>query len=56
MSFFGLSDGSDGSEKWTLSNQFWMYWVVALPLTALTLVLWYCWQKGYIRRKAKMMP
>ena len=52
MSFFDFATGGDeGSGRWALSRKFWIYWVVALPLTALTLILWYGWQRDRVRRE-----
>jgi hypothetical protein len=41
MSFFNFTPG-DGTreEKWTMSSDFWRYWAVAIPLTALTVATW----------------
>ncbi|KAL4815008.1 Alpha/Beta hydrolase protein [Aspergillus spinulosporus] len=40
----GASDsGSSGSSGSTISPQFWIYWTVAAPLTALTLAGWALW-------------
>ncbi|KAK2034282.1 hypothetical protein LX32DRAFT_418482 [Colletotrichum zoysiae] len=38
-SFFDF-DSESGS--WQVSDQFWLYWAVAVPITAATAVLWYC--------------
>ncbi|KAI9781822.1 MAG: hypothetical protein M1816_002172 [Peltula sp. TS41687] len=42
MSFFDY--GTD-SGSWSVSDKFWIYWAVAAPLTILTWILWYCWNK-----------
>ncbi|KAF2998830.1 hypothetical protein E8E13_002480 [Curvularia kusanoi] len=37
MSFFNFSPETG---NWTVSREFWVYWVVAIPLTGLTLLFW----------------
>ncbi|KAK8101340.1 hypothetical protein PG999_011714 [Apiospora kogelbergensis] len=41
MSFFKF----DTDTGWTMSNNFWIYWVWAIPMTLITSALWYYWQK-----------
>lgn len=41
-SFFNY-DG--GSEEWSVSEKFWLYWAVAIPITVITSVLWYWWPR-----------
>jgi len=54
MSFFDFAtEGDEGSGRWALSGEFWLYWVVVLPLTALTLTLWYAWQRDRARREER---
>jgi hypothetical protein len=54
MSFFDFAtEGDGGSDRWALSRKFWLYWVVALPLTVVTLALWYIWQRGHARREER---
>ena len=48
MNMFNWEDGASGSEGpgsggSTISPQFWIYWTVAAPLTALTLAGWALW-------------
>jgi hypothetical protein len=38
MSFFNFSPETD---KWTVSSKFWLYWIVAIPLTGLTMLFWF---------------
>ncbi|KAF2719093.1 hypothetical protein K431DRAFT_287120 [Polychaeton citri CBS 116435] len=46
MSFFHFTDGTEISPShWTVSPKFWLYWVVTVPLTLMTLVAWHLWQK-----------
>jgi len=52
MSFFSLSVDDQTSQKtWEVSDKFWIYWVITLPLTILTLVGWTYGQ----RREASRM-
>ncbi|KAK4497465.1 hypothetical protein PRZ48_011916 [Zasmidium cellare] len=46
MSFFNFNPGSqDQPARWAVSDKFWLYWIVAIPVTALTVVVWWTWQK-----------
>ena len=44
-----------------MSGDFWIYWVVAIPVTAVTVTLWYLWQhhvdnvetRGKLKKKTK---
>ena len=42
---FDWQASSDGSERPTVSHYFWIYWVVAAPLTILVLIGWVWWYK-----------
>lgn len=42
MSFFNYNPGSN---EWTVSKKFWVYWVVAIPTTCITALLWSFWHK-----------
>ncbi|KAF2621524.1 hypothetical protein BU25DRAFT_426424 [Macroventuria anomochaeta] len=46
MSFFDytLGQGSQ-SERWSVSEKFWVYWAFAIPLPCLTLGIWFWRQK-----------
>lgn len=33
-----------------VSRQFWMYWAVSIPLTFVTLTLWFAWMRKQERR------
>jgi len=47
MSFFTLSvDDATGQKHWLVSDRFWIYWVIAAPLTIMTLI---CWSYGQRR-------
>lgn len=51
MSFFHISnDNEDLAERWVVSEKFWLFWVTAIPLTALTMGLWTVWQVNSSRR------
>jgi len=46
MSFFHFTDGSgEQSGHWAVSQEFWLYWAVAIPLTVFTLGTWHVWQR-----------
>ncbi|KAF8850701.1 hypothetical protein BDZ45DRAFT_186193 [Acephala macrosclerotiorum] len=46
-SFFNFSPGSSTEpQHWTVSEKFWIYWVVAIPVTALTVACWASWQRS----------
>ncbi|KAK4942102.1 hypothetical protein LTR10_018138 [Elasticomyces elasticus] len=54
MSFFSMSFNDDnGKEEWNVSNKFWIYWVLAVPLTILTLL---CWTYGQRAGGLEVMP
>lgn len=40
MSFFSFSSDSG----WVVSDKFWLYWVFAVPITLVSILVWYCWQ------------
>ncbi|PSN59256.1 hypothetical protein BS50DRAFT_641131 [Corynespora cassiicola Philippines] len=55
MSFFNYSPAQDGqASTWSLSDKFWVYWAFAVPLTCLTMAIWFWRQKG-MRRGTKLM-
>lgn len=41
------------SNNGIVSRQFWIYWAVTMPLTAITLVVWYLWTRAQIQSKIK---
>jgi hypothetical protein len=48
MSFFHFAPGAEGeAEQWTVSPQFWLYWVVTIPATALTVCIWFLFQRRH---------
>jgi hypothetical protein len=52
MSFFHFASGGndDGEERWTVSPNFWIYWAVTIPVTALTIGVWVLYQRVYNSR------
>ncbi|KAJ9271874.1 hypothetical protein DTO212C5_1955 [Paecilomyces variotii] len=40
--FFNL-DSSNGQTIWTVSNNFWLYWAITIPLTFGTVMIWIIW-------------
>ncbi|KAF5656570.1 hypothetical protein FHETE_10938 [Fusarium heterosporum] len=44
MSFFKMDDDTG---EWGVSEKFWLYWVVAIPITLLTGGLWLLWRRVY---------
>lgn len=46
MSFFQCSmDNEPGVAAWSVSSEFWIYWATAIPLTVITVVIWYLCQR-----------
>jgi membrane protein implicated in regulation of membrane protease activity len=43
-SFFNYNPAND---QWTVSKKFWIYWVVAIPVTCVTALLWLLWHKFF---------
>ncbi|CAK3812940.1 Hypothetical predicted protein [Lecanosticta acicola] len=49
MSFFNFTQATSTSPaSWSMSPKFWIYWVVAIPITALTVATWWIWQKSLL--------
>lgn len=42
MTFFNFQNS--GSEP-AVSNKFWIYWVVTIPVTIMIVAIWYVWEK-----------
>ena len=40
----------DKKTSFMVSGHFWVFWVISLPLTLLTLALWYAWTRLHIHR------
>jgi len=45
MSFFNF-DANSGS--WSVSDKFWVYWALAVPITVITTILWHYWQEEFL--------
>ncbi|KAJ4318703.1 hypothetical protein N0V84_006696 [Fusarium piperis] len=41
MSFFNVDDDTG---EWSMSGKFWIYWVIAVPVTLITAAVWYLYQ------------
>lgn len=50
MSFFELSVDEQGVTQWNMSDQFWIYWVISVPLTFMTLAIWTYPQRAELLR------
>lgn len=44
-SIFSMSFFQCGDNGWGMSNKFWLYWVVAIPTTIATVMIWQYWHK-----------
>lgn len=52
VSFFHYVPGEgEKAEQWTISSKFWIYWVIAVPTTLLTVTVWFLSQKRYSPRR-----
>jgi Mg2+ and Co2+ transporter CorA len=40
MNFFQFCGGSDNDDAWKVSEKFWLYWAVTIPLTLATVLVW----------------
>ena len=50
-SFFNFSPGnSTDPQHWTVSENFWIYWAVAIPATVVTVFIWVLWQGTYMSK------
>ncbi|EXJ71330.1 uncharacterized protein A1O5_05136 [Cladophialophora psammophila CBS 110553] len=57
MSFFTLNvDNATGAKHWLISDRFWIYWVITMPLTALTLICWWYGQRKEETRERSRQP
>ncbi|KAK5747552.1 hypothetical protein LTR17_000195 [Elasticomyces elasticus] len=48
MSFFDSSQDPATPKIWTASYQFWIYWATTVPLTLLTILIWYVWHRRIV--------
>ncbi|OAG42370.1 hypothetical protein AYO21_03538 [Fonsecaea monophora] len=57
MSFFTLNvNDTTGEKHWLISDRFWIYWVITMPLTVLTLICWWYGQRKEDRREKARQP
>ncbi|KAH8679210.1 hypothetical protein BGZ61DRAFT_69203 [Ilyonectria robusta] len=50
MSFFNYSPESD---SWSVSEKFWLYWAIAVPITVVTPLLWQYWHRFFPSQRAE---
>ena len=51
MSFFDYQPARGaGKEDYTVSNKFWVYWALAIPLSFIMLLIWLFWEKRITKR------
>jgi hypothetical protein len=47
------SSDDSSSQPSVVSNQFWIYWVVTVPLTIVIVLSWYIWERRREKRYAE---
>lgn len=48
---FNFSPGNEAHpEAWVVSEKIWIYWVISLQLTIVTILSWFTWQRKFRRR------
>ena len=56
-SFFDYQPGHDDSkEEFTMSSKFWLYWVLAAPLSIVMVLAWLLWEKQIVKRHTRISP
>jgi hypothetical protein len=40
MSFFNYNPPNNNSAEWMMSDKFWIYWAITIPVTIFTVMLW----------------
>lgn len=50
MSFFELSVDDQGETQWNMSDQFWIYWAISIPLTIMAIATWSYFQRAELFR------
>ena len=46
MTFFNFSPKNGAyTEAWVVSDKIWIYWVISIPLTIITVLSWFMWQR-----------
>ncbi|PGH29581.1 hypothetical protein GX50_07659 [[Emmonsia] crescens] len=49
MNFFDFSvDDNTGKQTFAMSDKFWMYWAISLPVTAAVILSWVVWDYWYL--------
>ena len=52
MSFFHFEPaGQNSKATFVVSDQFWMYWAVAMPLSGLAFIAWVVWELKFTRKR-----
>lgn len=51
MPFFENTAEEIDDLRLRLSRDFWMFWVITIPVTLVTLVAWYFWRRSFLRMK-----
>ncbi|OJD18766.1 hypothetical protein AJ78_01237 [Emergomyces pasteurianus Ep9510] len=52
MNFFEFSvDNNTGKQTFAMSDKFWIYWAISLPVTAVVILLWAIWDYSYALTK-----
>jgi hypothetical protein len=55
--FFNFTPGSDTSpQQWVMSDKFWVYFAVAVPITLITIACWFWWTNVSAKRAATGGP
>ena len=48
MTFFNFTPGNEAHpEAWVVSEKIWIYWVISLPLTIVTILFWFMWRRKF---------
>ncbi|KAK0721334.1 hypothetical protein B0T21DRAFT_423838 [Apiosordaria backusii] len=48
--FFRYDKNEQGQEEYTISGNFWVFWAFSVPLTAVTIILWFFWDRYRMKR------
>lgn len=48
MSFFNFTPATDTEvARWSMAAEFYLYWVVAIPVTAVMVIFWLVWNRRF---------
>lgn len=48
MSFFNFTPATDTAlAQWSMATEFYLYWAVAIPVTAAAVISWLVWNRYY---------